>query len=404
MTLVLESLRRIRWRTAAQRGPSSFGGNPAWWRLPIWAAMTFATVVATHSTTSRIVAGVAMGAASLALQFSRNPRIAVRRAAVLLGTVGGLVACFASHDGIAELAVVIAAARAPDALDGTALRWFTVLDTIAFGGTVGFIARSIPGVLAGAGIPLLVQRAVEHRDLIRERDRAQALLAEVQAGREAETQAVALQERGRIAREMHDVLAHSLAGLSVQLQAVRAVAAREKASDAVLGPLDKAAALAKDGLAEARAAVSALRDPVGLGLDALPALVSRHPGAATLRTVGEPGRLSAEAGHAVYRAVQESLTNAARYAPGSPVTVQLHWRSGALDVAVADDGPAPDHAAVPGQGTGLGLAGMDERIQQVGGTLHAGPRPGSGWQVQLTVPTGSGADPLLRAPGGSQRG
>ena len=199
-------------------------------------------------------------------------------------------------------------------------------DTIAFGGVIGWISQSVAGLLAGTGIPLLVQRAVEHRDLVQERDRAQALLAEVQAGREAETQAAALRERGRIAREMHDVLAHSLAGLSVQLQAVRAVAARERVGPAVLEPLDKAAALAREGLGEARAAVSALRDPVGLGLDALPALVERHPGTAVLDETGTRGQVSVDAAHAVYRAVQESLTNAARYAPGSVVRVALEWQ------------------------------------------------------------------------------
>jgi signal transduction histidine kinase len=238
---------------------------------------------------------------------------------------------------------------------------------------------------------LLVQRELEHQELVRERDRAQALLAEAQNAREAEAQTAALRERGRIAREMHDVLAHSLAGLSLQLQAVRAVATRERVSEAVLEPLDKAAALAREGVAEARAAVSALRDPTGLGLDALPALVERHPGTATLSVHGEPAQVSAEAGHAVYRAVQEALTNAVRYSPGSPVTIELEWQTDALAVVVADSGASPGRTAVTGQGSGLGLAGMGERIRQVGGTMQAGPREGGGWQVRLSVPASSSA-------------
>jgi signal transduction histidine kinase len=229
-------------------------------------------------------------------------------------------------------------------------------------------------------------RAGEQQALIAERDRAQALLAEVQAGREAEAEAAALQERGRIAREMHDVLAHTLAGLSLQLQAVRAVAAREGVPPEVLDPLDKAATLAQDGLAEARSAVGALRDPVGLGMDALPALVERHPGAATLEAVGRPSGLAPEAGHAVYRAVQEALTNAARYAPGSPVTVRLSWAPDGLTAQVADSGAAVGRNAPAAQGSGLGLAGMDERVRAVGGTVRAGPRDGGGWQVVVHVP------------------
>jgi signal transduction histidine kinase len=261
----------------------------------------------------------------------------------------------------------------------------TAVDAVAFGATIAYISGSPAGALAGLGIPLLVQRELEHQELIRERDRAQALLAEAQHAREAEAQTAALRERGRIAREMHDVLAHSLAGLSLQLQAVRAIASREHVSAAVLDPLDKAAALARDGLAEARAAVSTLRDPTGLGVDAIPALVDRHPGSATLTVQGSPGQIPAETGHAVYRAVQEALTNAARYAPGSPVTVDLSWRADELEVVVCDDGPAPGRTALTGQGSGLGLAGMSERIRQVGGALQAGPREG-GWQVRLTVP------------------
>lgn len=369
---------------AARRLPAP---NPLWWRIPVWAAITVACVLAAHGVGLRVATGVLMGTAAVALRFTRHADVRVRRATVLITTATGLAACFTAPAGIAEIPVVVAAARAPLAAGGPVLRWFVVLDTIAFGATVGLISRSIPGVLAGTAIPVLVQRAVEHRDLVRERDRAQALLTEVQAGRDAETQAAALRERGRIARELHDVLAHSLAGLSVQLQALRAVAARERVGAAVLDPLDQAATLAREGLAEARAAVGALRDPVGLGLDELPALIGRHPGEAALAAEGPAGAVSPDSGHAIYRAVQESLTNAARYAPGSPVTVTLRWSADALAVTVADSGPAPGRDAVAGQGTGLGLAGMTERVHQVGGTLRAGPRAGAGWQVDVSVPT-----------------
>jgi signal transduction histidine kinase len=359
--------------------------NPLWWRIPAWSAITAATVFDTHSVTSRIVAGVLIGTAAVAMQFLRHSSVQVRRAAVLVATACGLAACYASPGGLAAIPVIMASYRAADAFGPIPLRWFVILNTVAFGGTIAYISSSLAGALAGLGVPLVVQRSVEHRDLVRERDRAQALLAEVQAGREAEAQAAALRERGRIARDLHDVLAHSLAGLSVQLQAVRAVAGRENVGDTVLVPLDKAAALAREGLGEARAAVSALRDPIGLGLDALPALVERHPGEATLTIGGTPGLVSAEAGHAIYRAVQESLTNAARYAPGSPVSVALRWSGESLEVTVIDSGPAPERSAVAGQGTGLGLAGMAERIEQVSGALRAGPRDGGGWQITITV-------------------
>ena len=363
-----------------------FRAPQLWWRAPVWGGLVVLTVLSTHSVLSRALSGVAMGCAVLALPFTEAPSMALRRATVALAVIGGLVACLAAHDGLAELPVLVGAARYPGVVGDRVLRWLTAATGVAFGLAIAYISRSWAGLLAGIGIPLLVQRSVEHRDLIRERDRAQALLAEVQAGRDAEAQAAALRERGRIAREMHDVLAHSLAGLSVQLQAVRAVAAREGVGAAVLEPLDRAAGLARDGIAEARAAVSALRDPVGLGLAELPALVERHPGEASLSVAGEPGRVEPEVGHAVYRTVQEALTNAARYAPGSPVRVRLGWVAGGLEVEITDDGPAADRAAVAEPGTGLGLAGMDERLRQVGGTLRAGPRAGGGWRVAAHVP------------------
>ncbi len=359
--------------------------TPLWWRVPVWTAMTVATVIWAADADRKIATAVVMGLGAIVLQFCDHPRGWVRITAVLGATVSGLAVSFISPKGLAYALVVVAASRAPKAFDGLALRWFTIVDALAFGITVGVVSHSLAGYLAGAVIPALVQRAIEHRDLVRERDRAQALLAEVQGAREAEAQAAALRERGRIAREMHDVLAHSLAGLSVQLQAVRAVAAREHAPQSVLEPLDKAASLAKDGLAEARGAVSALRDPVGLGLAELPALVARHPGDANLHTVGTPGEVSAEAGHAIYRAVQESLTNAARYAPGAAADVTLTWSADTLQASVTDSGRAPDRDPVAGAGTGLGLAGMAERVEQAGGTLHAGP-DGPGWRVLASVP------------------
>ncbi|WP_375497496.1 sensor histidine kinase [uncultured Jatrophihabitans sp.] len=360
--------------------------NPLWYRVPAWTVIIAVSVYQTHGLAERVATTVLMVMSALALQLVQNDPPAVRQAAVLICTITGLIACFTAPQGLAEILVVVVAGRAPHAFEGRPLTWFTIVDTIAFGATVGIISRSYPGLLAGMGIPLFVQRAVEHRDLVRERDRATALLAEVQRGRESEARAAALQERGRIAREMHDVLAHSLAGLSVQLQAVRAVAAREQVGPAVLEPLDKAATLARDGLAEARSAVSTLHDPITLGLDALPALVDRHPGDATLTVEGPPGTLSGAAGHAVYRAVQESLTNAARYAPGGSVQVRLGWHPDRLTVAVTDTGPGVDRAPVSGVGSGLGLAGMDERVSSVGGMLRAGPS-GTGWCVELDVPT-----------------
>jgi signal transduction histidine kinase len=353
---------------------------PLIWRLPSWTAIAVVTALSAHSTTRHIGAAVAVSLAGIAMQFVQHPRLRVRRGAVILATVGGLSGTLFAPSGLGVVATFLAASRIPTAFPERAVRIITILDMIAVACVVGFVSHSLIGILAGLGIPLLVQRANERAELIRSRDQAQALLAEVEAGRDAEAQAAALRERGRIARELHDVLAHTLAGLSVQLQAVRTIAAREKVPAAVLDPLDTAAELARSGLEEARSAVGALRDPVGLGVDSLEALVRRHPGHPSFSVTGA-GSVAPEAGHALYRAVQEALTNAARYAPGAAVSVELN-----LTATIRDTGLPQGRSAVPGQGTGLGLAGMDERVREAGGSMQVGPA-GNGWLVEVTVPT-----------------
>jgi signal transduction histidine kinase len=361
-------------------------GLPRWWLAAAWAAMIGYSVFATGPDDRKIAVGVLMTVAVVAVQFTRETQpVPGRTAAVLVATGCGLAVIVLAGGALGYVPVLVVAPRLP--FGGRVMTAWVVADTILFGVAVAIASRHITPVIAGVGIPLLVQRSLQGREIVRQRDRAEALLVEVEAGREAEAQAAALRERGRIAREMHDVLAHSLAGLSLQLQAIRAVAARSQAGPELNEPLERAAQLARDGLAEARDAMSTLRDPVGLGLDALPALVERHPGAATITLLGEPGRLSPPAGHAVYRAVQEALTNAARYAPGSPVEVALQWRPDAVVAEVLDSGPAAGHDATPGQGTGLGLAGMQERVELAGGTVSAGPRGDRpGWRVEISVP------------------
>jgi signal transduction histidine kinase len=362
-------------------------GLPRWLQLLVWAGIAAATVSATPDHTGRrVAAGAVMVLAGLAMQFTGNGTRTRRAAAIMLASAAGIAGMILSPSGIAEIPVFMAATRIPLAFSGRVMWTFVVVDALLTDAAIVWISGSYVGLLAGFGIPLLVQRSATQQQLVEEHDRAQALLAELQASRDAQEQAAALRERGRIAREMHDVLAHSLAGLSLQLQATRAIAVRAGVGADVLEPLDTAAALARDGLAEARQAVGALRDPVGLGLDALPALVQRHPAEVELHVTGTPADVPAETGHALYRAVQESLTNAARYAPGSPVRVAVAWTPGLLTVCVDDDGPLPGRVPVTGQGSGLGLAGMQERLAQHGGKLTAGPRPDGGWRVEATVP------------------
>ena len=212
--------------------------NRWFYRYPAWIAIIVATVLTAHSAEARIAAGICMTLAAAAIQYTgdeHSDRVVV--AAITAATALGLATVFIAPSGLAEVPVFFAAGRIPFPFSTGWGRAYVIADAIAVGAVIGYISHSLVGVLAGLGVPLLAQRAVERRQLMASRDEAQALLVEVQSGREAEAQAAALQERGRIARDLHDVLAHSLAGLSLQLQATRTVAAQHDVPAAVLEPL-----------------------------------------------------------------------------------------------------------------------------------------------------------------------
>jgi signal transduction histidine kinase len=347
------------------------------------------SVVDASGVVRKVVVGVLMLAAELGLIAAR--RVASDRLAALAVTLtaaSGLAVTVLSPDGLGEVPVLVGAASLPLYVPPGWVRNAVIgIVAVAFGVSIVVISGSWVGLMAGIGAWALADRSVEHAAYQAERDRALALLAQVEASRDAQSEAAAADERNRIAREMHDVLAHSLAGLSVQLQAIRAVAAKEGAPASITGPIDRAAELARDGVQEARAAVGALRATRLRGLDDLQGLVNGFPGEATLEATGQPGNLDPDAAHAVYRAVQEAMTNAARYATGSGIDVKVAWGAGQLLVSVRDHGLPARREPSGVQGSGTGIKSMTGRIEAVGGTLIAGPDPaGSGWRVEARVP------------------
>ncbi|MYS19738.1 Signal transduction histidine kinase, partial [Streptomyces sp. DvalAA-14] len=357
-----------------QRGTGTKRWQPLDRRVVTGATMMIAcgtvTVLAAAGPIRQLVVGVLLACAELGLLASRRSRPSYTAGYAIAVTVAaGLAAIVLSPNGLGEVPVLAGASVLPLCVPAGAPRITGVTAvSIAFGVTVVAVSGSLVGLLAGVGTWAIADRSVERVALQAERDRAVALLAEVEASRQAQQEAAAAEERNRIAREMHDVLAHSLAALSVHLQAIRAIARREHSPASLTGPLDRAAGLARDGVQEARAAVGALRTPHLRGVDDIDALVGGFPGNADLRVTGRPGRLGPEAGHAVYRAVQEALTNAARYATGSAIEVRVAWDARTLRVAVRDHGLPAGHRASGVQGSGTGLRSMSERIGAVGGT------------------------------------
>ncbi|MCR6490463.1 histidine kinase [Amycolatopsis sp. OK19-0408] len=209
------------------------------------------------------------------------------------------------------------------------------------------------------------------------------LLEQTKRAQAEQTRAAALDERTRIAREIHDVLANSLGALVVQLELAEAML-EQKDDDRALERVLVSRRLAVDGLAEARNAVAALRADVPPLARALEDLAQRHHKlSGTEVSFGTEGELRTPPFSVVACLValaREALTNAAKHAPGEPVTMVLGFEPDRVRLTVRN--PV---AGDPGAGTGFGLTGMRERVSQVGGRLSTGTCQGE-WQVVAEVP------------------
>jgi signal transduction histidine kinase len=208
--------------------------------------------------------------------------------------------------------------------------------------------------------------------------------------REAATRAAIADERTRIARELHDVLGHSVSVMTIQASAVRRVLAPEqtKERDALMAVEQTG----REALAEMRRLVGILRleeEPPGLapqpGLGQVPKLVeqARELGLAVeLRVEGEPAPLPPGIDLTAYRLVQEGLTNARKHSDASRTEVRLRYEPDGLEVEVCDDGKGA--SAV--DGGGHGLIGMRERVSIYGGEFEAGPRAEGGYRLRARLP------------------
>lgn len=286
-------------------------------------------------------------------------------------------------------AVWMAIARLPLALAimlGSAM-------TVALDVASALAGSSSSAVLASTLLCALVGLIAYFLKQAREsQDRTEVLLAQLEDAREEQTRAAAIAERGRIASELHDVLAHSLSAAAIQLQGARLLAEREQATTNMRAALDRAGELVKDGLADARQAVGALRGERFPGVNDLGALIDSFSAdvdlEVTLRVEGSARALPADAGLALYRGAQEALTNVARYAPGASTTVVLSYEPDRTTLSVENRVPAtaaPAGVGLADVGGGRGLAGMRERLERAGGSMQAGPTD-TGWHVELQVP------------------
>nr|WP_128428961.1 histidine kinase [Streptomyces cyaneus] len=218
--------------------------------------------------------------------------------------------------------------------------------------------------------------------------------------REEEARRRVAEERLRIARDLHDLLAHSITLIGVQTSVAAHVLSADPERldrETIAKALDDIAETCRTARGEVRTTLDVLREQGAAGeargplpgLDGVPDLVetARLAGARVVSEV-RVRRAPPAVGAAAYRIVQEALTNVVRHAGPEPaVRVELYEEQGALRVSVTDDGPCP--ATPAAHSPGYGLVGMRERARSVGGTLDAGPREKGGFEVSAVLPIGS---------------
>jgi signal transduction histidine kinase len=227
------------------------------------------------------------------------------------------------------------------------------------------------------------------------RHQAETRLAQEAAAAEAREREAALAERSRLARDLHDVLAHSLSVLAVQLETARLTAITTAAGANLVGQITSAHKLTCIGILNARRALAMLRDEEAPGPASLPRLVSETARALgipiALEVEGVPCALDPDAGQMLYRVVQEALTNVAKHAGrGARVTVRIGWAAGGVEASVVDSGGDGTGVGLPSGG--FGLTSMAERAVLKGGRLRAG-HSDDGFAVHLWLPAAKPARP-----------
>ena len=413
--------------------PPSMRADLRWITLPAAAAATTVAVIGVATTLPGKSAGIivaaavalAVGAAGAAfVTLSRADSLALDVAVLMTvgfagAALGGLLPRTAGFV-LVYLAMAGLGMRAPPApAIVTGLIVLGVLDlAYLLSGEVKVSGLSVSGLVSqdiGAAFVFAVGAFTRSARIARDQAtqaqaRAEYLLRELQASQAARAQAAALTERARLAREIHDILAHALSGLVLALDAMELLGRQPEAGPAamerVMEQVGRAQRIARDGLADTRRAISALRGDELPGPAVLDRLVrdaaARSGVQAALSVTGPQRALPPEVGLALYRTAQEALTNTAKYAgQGARAELRLGYAAEAVELVIEDFGPDDPPAAGAGLTFGgYGLTGMRERAELLGGSLTAGPA-GTGFCVRLWLPAPAGlvgADAPASAP------
>jgi signal transduction histidine kinase len=341
-----------------------------------------------HLAVSAVLAGLAVGT-FVAMRLSpcdlRVQMVAMIAAVVCAGALIGLQPNGPGFLGVFP-AVCAAALRLPAGQSAAVA--LTAGAAAATGWTVSGHHTAIGVLLNEFGIAVVYLLGRFARRLHEANEQARELIAELEETRAAQAEAAAMSERQRLAREMHDVLAHSLSGLVLNLEGARLLADRDDASPEVRDAIRRAQRLAKTGLQEARRAIGMLRDdelPGPHGLAALAAEFEGDSGASChLAVTGDERGLGSNGRLTLYRVAQEALTNIRKHARPEHVAMQLAYEPAGVRLTIEDIG-ANGARPARGNGSGYGLTRMRERAALLGGTLNAGPTA-TGFRVELWVP------------------
>jgi len=328
---------------------------------------------------------------------------------IALGSVAAAGCLGATAGGGGDSLVAFAAVAVMAAAE-----WLTLPGYLAIA-LLGVLAAEIGAIIFGQGLgtllgyPLLLAVGLlfgRNRASLRvQAEQARQLLAQHEQLRAEQRRADVAEERARIAREIHDVLAHSLGALGIQLQTVRALFTVHHDPDRALEALATAQRMASGGLTETRRAVHALRS----GTLALPDELARataehaerHHVRVQYQAAGTPVPLPPDATVALLRVAQESLVNAVKHAPGAGITVDLGYQEDGVRLTVANPLAPSGHSSAGNNAAGnnadglrtldagYGLTGMRERLLLLRGSLEAGPRGGQ-WIVTAEVPLPAG--------------
>ncbi|MFF3757612.1 sensor histidine kinase [Streptomyces sp. NPDC002185] len=308
-----------------------------------------------------------------------------------VGVVAAAALTAVAETGTASLFAFFLAAFIGYRLDTRAATVLAVTLSLLCG--VALAAQAEPGqqgllLMAGLSTGALVLAGMSGRSRNQAVEAAISAAESAERAARAEARTLVLTERGRVARDVHDVLAHSLAGINMQLELADAlieVGETEKAREATA----RAQSLVRESLKQAQWTVRALREEALPLLESLTALLESSGHHEALTVTGTVRELPTRTTHDLLRIAQEALTNATRHAPGGSVRVAVAYDEGTTTLSILSE-PGTMPASAAGTGSGMGLIGIRERVALMDGTVTTGlvpSGPGRGcWKVEVVIP------------------